>query len=155
MSSTLPATTNLIPVLLCDLGIARTPEREFLLSGGPGLVILAFLINQAAKMIDYEWYDYKEDAIRLAASENIACWSDSHQGIVYFETVFGQFSFHVFEDFDFNLVPDRANNPAYQWSKHDNDIDAVLADVFNVPSTLKRWGHIEREKGSEYDGRIS
>lgn len=63
-----------------------------------GAVIIALLCNAAAKWCDGSLYDYKSWFIRDALIQHENNWSD--EGIVYFETPYGQISFHTFDEED-------------------------------------------------------
>ena len=75
-----------------------------------GLVIALHLCNAGAKFIDPWLYELKPTLIIAAIEKYPFVWAK--HGIVYFETDFGQLSFHVFDGED-SLAPCRPNN---EWS---------------------------------------
>jgi hypothetical protein len=113
---------------LCkDLGFH--PVNSEKLRGSDGLVVAALACNAAAKFIDPEYYDYKPELIEKAIRESgCPCWYND--GVVYFDTVIGQLSFHVFdEDGDFETMLPSANGREWipRWNQ---DFIIELLEVF-------------------------
>lgn len=78
-----------------------------------GLAVAALLCNALAKFYCPSFYDYKPDLIRAAAERHNHVWKERDEWgdmVIYFETVVGQLSFHIFpeedEDEFFGLLPD-------------------------------------------------
>jgi len=67
-----------------------------------GLVLLANLVNRAAKVDDPAWYDVKSSLVLWALQVHPHCWctieeldDQTDEQVAYFETPYGQVSFHL------------------------------------------------------------
>lgn len=59
------------------------------------LPLVANLINYYAKVESYDWYEYKHILLKYMLDKHSFAWLDDESHIAYFETPYGQISFHV------------------------------------------------------------
>lgn len=62
------------------------------------LAVIATLCNHSAKVINYDFYEDKEILVGYLAAHHDKVWAED--GIVYVDSPFGQFSYHVFNGED-------------------------------------------------------
>lgn len=110
-----PTTARELNKLLAYWGIA--PERD--LFHGEGIALLANLVNYSAKVLSYEWYDYKAELVQEALECTNHSWLNN--GIAYIETCVGQVSFHVFPE---DEIMDTGRQPK-PWSQIETQFYAV------------------------------
>lgn len=88
--------------LVMHFNLPDNPEWE----SDDGIAILATLCNRCAKSFDQSYYTLKDKLLRIAEKDsfhfNINYYDEEspyNGGIVYIETCYGQFSYHVFSMF--------------------------------------------------------
>jgi hypothetical protein len=111
-------------------------EQRFL-SCADGLALVAHLCNAAAKFICSSFYEMKGELVEAAANAHPFAWH--RDGVVYIETCVGQVSFHVFEDCDLDLIPERDTPWAGGWMQ-DRAREMALAFLNDeLDPEFERW----------------
>ncbi|MCX6784185.1 MAG: hypothetical protein NT141_03960 [candidate division WWE3 bacterium] len=105
---------KIMPDIKRLISLWQLPLDRALYETGEGLALLANLANLSAKEIDPSFYDIKSTLIAHAQRLSDHCWAND--GIVYFETVVGQVSFHVFDEDMEVLNPMRHTEEWIGWS---------------------------------------
>ena len=82
-----------IKSLFRDYGLQR--YYGFFINHVELLPLVANLMNWAAKTISYSYYDHKDSLLRYIIEHYPRSWVDKDEGVVFFETSYGQVSFHV------------------------------------------------------------
>jgi hypothetical protein len=59
------------------------------------LPLAANLLNSSAKKFDEKYYDYKHELLKYIITEHRYFWVDIEEGVLFFETPYGQVSFHT------------------------------------------------------------
>ena len=59
------------------------------------LPLIANLVNYSAKEISDEYYAIKQELLEFLIANHNWTWFDGNQEVVYFETPYGQVSFHI------------------------------------------------------------
>jgi len=96
------------------------------------LPLIANLVNYSAKMND-AWYEDKYILVDFLLERHSFCWISDNKNIAYFETPYGQITFHIHHmeiDFD-EILPHTISNQDREWSKQElqwNDKAIELID---------------------------
>jgi len=80
------------------VGLWGIPWSDEMINCGEGIALLANLVNWSAKVVDYEYYDLKEELVQEALLRCTNSWQDGT--VAYVETCVGQVSFHIFDDME-------------------------------------------------------
>jgi hypothetical protein len=86
--------TEIVKEILDVVGLKWATAK--VIASPDGLPLVANLCNYLAKTVSETFYNFKEYLLFHAVESHNLYWYD--EGILYFETLVGQVSFHVFSD---------------------------------------------------------